>query len=177
MNSSRLLLALALSVCSLGSAGCEIGLLTAALADGDSEDIGYGGDQLQLETTNARLRGSLGNVVDFNEETTMNDAYVDYEWANISLWVEDGDSSVMVSLNAYGDSTTRMFTVGEEIDLGDDIDVIGCSGSDYGFEAVAEDGTVVVEESNEPGMVHLRFNVQFSDGAEIRGEADVAKPQ
>ncbi len=177
MNSSRLLLALALSVCSLGSAGCEIGLLTAALVDGDSEDISYDDSQLQLETSNARLRGSLGTVIDFNEETTMNDAYVAYDWANISLWVEDGDSSVMVSLNAYGDTTTRMFTVGEEIELGDDFDVIGCSGSDYSFEATPEDGTVVVEDSAEPGMVHLRFSLQFSDGAEISGEADVAKPQ
>ena len=157
---------------------CEVALLVGLVADDDDTSDYYVADdnQLELQTKKGLLRGELGEVTGVDAATTFSYALAAVDWVDVSLFVEDGDASVMISFNASGETAQLMFAPGEEIELGDGAYGYGCTGEAFESEFQSVGGRIEVEDSNEPDMVHLRVTLEFDGGDTVTGTVDVAIP-
>lgn len=169
----------ATSALCLALPGCEIGLLIAAATDEPTDDFDDYADDYEsvgLQVSEAEMRGSIGPAEAF-VASPAGEAYARDGWASIVLTSYDLDVPAMTGFSVSGD-LQALFTPGSRIDLGEgnSSSNFGCAGENLEFETFGEEGELVVEESDKPGMVTVSFSVEYDGGDQVQGSFDLAVP-
>lgn len=154
--------------------GCELGLLVAAVSDEEDtyeddyyyDDGGYDSVGVQLELLD--FQGSLGEA-SFNSGQ-LGDAWVTDSEASITLYAP----KAMTAFYLYGEKRQQLFSAGSSIVL-DGGDNYGCSGANYEYEADPVNGTLEVEESEDPNMLLVSFALDYGSGQYMTGSFEMAK--
>jgi hypothetical protein len=179
MKLPKLSLLAATSVLSLTLPGCEIGLLIAAATDEPANDDGlyedYGDSSVGLQVSEAEMRGSIGPSESFLS-SPVGEAYAGDGWASITLTSYDLDVPAMTGFTVASEDLEALFTPGSRIDLDGGNSNFGCAGDGFNYETFGEEGELVVEESDKPGMVTVSFSVDYGGGDQVTGSFDLAVP-
>jgi hypothetical protein len=105
------------------------------------------------------------------------EAYAGDGWASIVLTSYELDVPAMTGFSVSGD-LQALFTPGSRIELGEgnSSSNFGCAGENLEFETFGEEGELVVEESDKPGMVTVSFSVEYDGGDQVQGSFELAVP-